>query len=101
LARTAPHFVAARPWSGGSIGHQIVINGFTWNAKTGAGSFHIVNSWRGLPEFDIDLEAVDVTTLVFERSLSPIGEVPPKIGKKVVESVTFIRSAGSTNLYRV
>jgi len=40
-----PGFIAEHPWGGGSVGHQIVINGFTWNKDTQKGTFHIINSW--------------------------------------------------------
>jgi hypothetical protein len=52
-----PGFVGKHPWNGGNVGHQIVINGFTWNQETHEGTFHVVNSWKELPEFDLKTEA--------------------------------------------
>ncbi|MEZ0218044.1 MAG: hypothetical protein ACAH89_12990, partial [Rariglobus sp.] len=52
-----PGFIAAHPWNGGSVGHQIVINGFTWNKETRKGTFRIINSWKELPEFDLTTDA--------------------------------------------
>jgi hypothetical protein len=96
-----PGFIAAHPWDGGKVGHQIVINGFTWNAKTRKGSFHIINSWAELPEFDLSTDAASGGAMVIRQSLSPKGEPPPKVEKVVVSKVTFIRPAGKTNLYEV
>ncbi len=96
-----PGFVAAHPWNGGSVGHQIVINGFTWNRETKQGTFHIINSWEELFEFDLKTEAAQGGALVIEQSLSPRGELPAPTAKEVVKSVTFLRAAGKTNLYEV
>ncbi|MFH1499487.1 MAG: hypothetical protein ABII82_16880 [Verrucomicrobiota bacterium] len=96
-----PGFVAQRPWSGGSVGHQIVVNGFTYDAATGEGSFRIVNSWAELPEFDLSLKAAGGGNLVFEASLSRVGEPPEVVVKEVVQRVTFLKSVGSSNLYEV
>lgn len=94
-------FIAAHPWNGGSVGHQIVINGFTWDESTGKGSFHIVNSWAELPEFDLTTDNAKGGLLVMEQSLSPKGEAPEKVARESVEKITFIKSVGSTNLYEV
>jgi hypothetical protein len=96
-----PGFIAQHPWNGGSVGHQVVINGFTWNKETRSGTFHIINSWNELPEFDLKTESAGGGAMVVEASLSPRGEVPPPSEKEVVKSVTFLRTAGSTNLYEV
>jgi len=96
-----PGFVAAHPWGGGSVGHQIVINGFTWNSETKQGTFHIVNSWNELPEFDLKTEYAKRGVLVIEQSLSPKGEPQPEQEKEIVKSITLIRNAGKTNLYEV
>jgi hypothetical protein len=98
-------FLAARPWSGGDIGHQIVVNGFTWNRETGQGSFHIVNSWAELMEFDLDLKYAGDGALIFEASLSPVGEPPKKEAAaapaEIVEKVALIRPVGSVSLFEV
>jgi len=96
-----PGFVAAHPWNGGSVGHQIVINGFTWNQETKQGTFHIINSWEELFEFDLKTEAAQGGALVIEQSLSPRGEMPAPTAKEVVKTITFLRTAGKTNLYEV
>lgn len=96
-----PGFIASRPWSGGSVGHQIVVNGFTYNRATGEGSFHVVNTWAELPEFDLSLEAAAGGNLVFEASLSRVGEPPEVVTKEVVQRVTFLKSVGNSNLYEV
>ena len=95
-----PGFVGMHPWNGGSVGHQIVINGFTWNRDTHEGTFHIINSWKELPEFDLKTEmargAMDV-----EQSLSPKGEPVEEAVVTQVTKVVLIRSIGKTNLYEV
>ncbi|MBK9990511.1 MAG: hypothetical protein IPP19_07215 [Verrucomicrobia bacterium] len=96
-----PGFIAAHPWSGGSVGHQIVVNGFTWDSATQKGTFHIINSWNELLEFDLNAEDVKAGLLVFEKSLSPIGEVQTESVKEIVQAITFIKSVGATNLYEV
>jgi len=96
-----PGFIAAHPWSGGSVGHQIVVNGFTWDSDTQKGTFHVINSWNELLEFDLSAEDVKAGLLVFEKSLSPIGEVKTETVKEIVKQITFIKSVGSTNLYEV
>jgi hypothetical protein len=96
-----PGFVAAHPWNGGPVGHQIVINGFTWNKDTKQGTFHIINSWQELPQFDLTTEAAQDGVLVIEQSLSPIGEAKVETVKEFVQSITLIKAVGSTNLYEV
>lgn len=100
-----PGFVAAHPWKGGSVGHQIVINGFTWNEATQQGTFHVVNSWAELLEFDLETEATQRGMLVIEQSLSPIGEVVSAAVKaraeEKVQKITLVKAVGSTNLYEV
>jgi hypothetical protein len=61
------------------VGHQIVINGFTWNSETRQGTFHIVNSWAELPEFDLKTEAAKGGALMIQESLCPKGEAPPEV----------------------
>jgi hypothetical protein len=95
-----PGFIAAHPWSGGDVGHQVVINGFTWNKDTQQGTFHIINSWKELPEFDLKTEAA-TGALVIEQSLSPKGEEREKAAKVTIINVTLVSSMGKTNLYRV
>lgn len=94
-------FIAAHPWNGGSVGHQIVVNGFTWNETSQQGTFHVVNSWAELTEFDLSTEAAKRGILVFEQSLSPVGEPQAAAVKEVVQSITFLKAAGTTNLYEV
>lgn len=95
-------FIAAHPWNGGSIGHQIVINGFTWDSATQKGTFHVVNSWAELMEFDVGTDDVKNGLLVFEKSMSPIGEAKEEVVKETVKKITFIKPLGdSSNLYEV
>jgi hypothetical protein len=101
-----PGFIAAHPWNGGNVGHQIVINGFTWNKETRRGTFHIINSWAELPDFDLTTEAAGGGALVIEESLSPIGEVLKEAGsggsgKETVKNIRFIKKVGAVNLYEV
>jgi len=96
-----PGYVASRPWSGGSVGHQIVVNGFTYNSKTREGTFRIVNTWAELPEFDLKLEAAAGGNLVIEASMSPFGEPLEVVAKERVQSVTLIKSVGGSRLYEV
>jgi len=95
-----PQFVAAHEWDGGKEGHAIVVNGFTWNRATGQGSFHIINSWRDLQEFDLTIEAAK-GLLTMQWSLSAKNETEPPAAKEVVDKVVLIRSAGTMNLYDV
>ena len=95
-----PGFVGKHPWSGGNVGHQVVINGFTWNSQTHEGTFHIVNSWKELPEFDLKTEAARGAMEV-EQSLSPKGEPREAVVKTQVTRVTLIKAIGKTNLYEV
>jgi hypothetical protein len=95
-----PGFVAGHPWSGGDVGHQIVINGFTWNSATKSGTFHIINSWKELPEFDLKTEFA-TGAMVIERSLSPKGEAAPETTKLVVTKVILLSSTGKTKLFEV
>jgi hypothetical protein len=95
-----PGFVGKHPWSGGNVGHQIVINGFTWNAETHEGTFHIVNSWKELPEFDLKTEAARGAMNV-EQSLSPKGEPIEASVSTQVTKVTLLKTIGKTNLYEV
>jgi hypothetical protein len=98
-------FLATYPWSGGSVGHQIVVNGFTWNKETNEGTFHVVNSWAELIEFDLNIRYATDGALVFEASLSPVGEVPTKeelaAASEIVQEVTFVKPVGDAKLFAV
>ncbi len=95
-------FLATHPWDGNSkIGHQIVINGFTYNPATKKGTFHIVNSWRSLAEFDVPVESRDEQNFIMEQSLSPKGEPPEQVVKIVASAATLIKTVGKQNLYSV
>ncbi len=98
-----PGYVGRYPWSGGNVGHQIVINGFTHNPRTGAGSFHIINTWADLGRFDLDLKAAGGGALLIQSSVSPKGErvSAAELAKETVKRVTFVRAAGKVNLYEV
>jgi hypothetical protein len=95
-----PGFVGMHPWNGGSVGHQIVVNGFTWNRDTHEGTFHIVNSWKELPEFDLKTDMAK-GAMVVEQSVSPKGEAVEEAVVTKVMKVVLIRSIGKTNLYEV
>ncbi len=95
-----PAFVAAHEWDGGKEGHAIVVNGFTWNRVTGQGSFHIINSWRDLSEFDLSLEAAQ-GLLLMQWSLSAKNEEKPVASNEVVTNIVLLRGAADMNLYQV
>ena len=95
-----PKFIAARGWDGGKEGHAIVINGFTWNHQTNKGSFHIINSWEQLYEFDLPVENA-VNMLAYPRSLTPKGRIEAPDAPEQVQRVTLIRAAGAVNIYEV
>ena len=95
-----PGFVGQHPWNGGKVGHQIVINGFTWNRETRDGTFHIVNSWKELPEFDLKTKAA-AGAMVVELSLSPKGEPAEALERVRITKVTLIKTLGRTSLYQV
>lgn len=98
-------YLAKRQWNGGVVGHQIVVNGFTYNPKDQTGTFHIINSWRELPEFDLKLKDAARGILAFEQSISPYGQVPqssePTTDILQVEAVKLLRSKGDYSLYEV
>lgn len=98
-----PGFVGKYPWNGGNVGHQIVINGFTHDRRTDTGTFHIINSWASLGQFDLELKAAGGGALEIEASLSPKGEVrdAAELSKETVKRVTLVRAAGKVNLYEV
>ncbi len=95
-----PAFVAAHMWDGGKEGHAIVVNGFTWNRLSGEGTFHIINSWRDLSEFDLSVESAK-GLLVMQWSLSAKNEVDAVASKEVVVNVAVLRAAADMNLYEV
>lgn len=95
-------FLATHPFDGNSkIGHQVVINGFTYNAATRKGTFHVINSWRVLSEFDVPVEPRDERNIIMEQSLSPKGEPPEEAVKVTAGAVTLVRPVGKQNLYTV
>jgi hypothetical protein len=95
-------FLATHPFDGNAkIGHQVVINGFTYNPATGKATFHVVNSWRVLPEFDVPVEPKDEPRILMEQSLSPRGEPPEEAVKVVAKSVTQLRPVGTQFLFAV
>ena len=95
-------FLATHRWDGSKkIGHQIVINGFTYNPTTKKGTFHVVNSWRVLAEFDVPVEPRDEKNFIMEQSLSPKGEEPEKPVKVIAGAATLIKPVGKQNLYSV
>ncbi|MEM8868394.1 MAG: hypothetical protein AAGC73_09010 [Verrucomicrobiota bacterium] len=103
-------FIAERIWSGGSIGHQIVVNGFTYNSAKGTGTFHIVNSWSELQQFDLKLRDARGGNIVFEMSMVPYGQVAKKAKKRgkekaatqqVVRSIRLLKTVGDSKLYEV
>ena len=96
-------YLASRIWSGGSVGHQIVVNGFTYDAQNDTGTFHVVNSWSELESFQLKLRDARHGNLIFEYSMSPYGEqiAAQNHSPIVVQSIRLIKSAGSSNLYQV
>jgi hypothetical protein len=95
-----PAFVAAHVWDGGKEGHAIVVNGFTYNKLSGEGTFHIINSWRDLSEFDLPVESAK-GLLTMQWSLSAKNEVEPLPNKEVVVNVVVLRAAPDMSLYEV
>lgn len=95
-------FLATHPFDGNSkIGHQVVINGFTYNPATRKGTFHVVNSWRVLAEFDVPVEKKDEQRIIIEQSLSPRGELPEQAVKVIAGNVTELKAVGKQFLYAV
>lgn len=95
-----PAFVAAHDWDGGKEGHAIVVNGFTWNRLSGEGTFHIINSWKDLSEFDLTVESAK-GLLIMQWSLSVKHEVEAVAAKEVVVSVAVMRAAADMSMYAV
>jgi hypothetical protein len=95
-----PKFIAAHGWDGGKEGHAIVINGFTWNNDTNKGSFHIINSWEQLYEFDLPVENAE-GMLAYPRSLTPKGKIEAPDAPEQVTRVTLLQARGSINIYQV
>lgn len=95
-------FLATHPFDGNSkIGHQVVINGFTYNPATEKGTLHVVNSWRALAEFDVPVEKKDEQRIIIEQSLSPRGELPEQAVKIIAGNVTELKPVGKQFLYAV
>jgi hypothetical protein len=95
-------FLATHPFDGSSkVGHQVVINGFSYNPATQKGTFHVVNSWKVLSEFDVPVEKRDEKRILMEQSLSPRGEPPEEAVKITAGAVTLVRQVGKQNLYAV
>jgi hypothetical protein len=99
-AALPPKFVAAHEWDGGKVGHAIVINGFTYNKDTKQGTFHIINSWNDLQDFDLTTERAR-GLLDMQWSMSAKNEIEPAATKEVVVKVFLIRKAGDVFLYDV
>ena len=80
-----------------------MLNGFTYNPQTRAGTFHVINSWADLWQFDLDLKAAGDDVLRIEASVSPKGETPmaDEPVRATVKRLTLIRTAGKLNLYEV
>ena len=95
-------YLAERQWNGGRVGHQIVINGFTYNHQNQEGTFHVINTWEELPQFDLKLEDAGRGILVMEQSVSPRGQTPDETEQELwVISVSLLREAETYNLYKV
>jgi hypothetical protein len=95
-------FLATHPFDGNSkIGHQVVVNGFTYNPATKKGTFHVVNSWRVLPEFDVPVEPKDEAHFLMEQSLSPRGEPPEQAAKITAGTITKLKPIGAQFLFSV
>ncbi|HWA28914.1 MAG TPA: hypothetical protein VG734_24900 [Lacunisphaera sp.] len=95
-------YLAQHPWEGNNkIGHQVVINGFSYNPTTKKSTFHVVNSWRSLAEFDVTVEARDEKNVLMEQSLAPKGELPEQAEKIVAGAITLVRAVGKQNLYSI
>ncbi|MBI2517014.1 MAG: hypothetical protein HYV95_08865 [Opitutae bacterium] len=94
-------FVATHPFIAGSkkIGHQVVINGFTYNAQTRQGTFHVVNSWRQLAEFDLPVDKTNSKILLIEQSLSPKGQPLDATEKITITKVTQLNAVGKNFLF--
>jgi len=97
LARQLP----ADPANAHAVPYLHAINGFTYNPATKKATFHIVNSWRVLAEFDVPVEARDEQNILMEQSLSPKGELPEQAKKIVAGAVTLLKPVGKQNLYSV
>jgi hypothetical protein len=95
-------FLSTHPWDGNSkVGHQVVLNGFTYNAATGKGTFHVINSWRSLAEFDVAVDNGEERRIAIEQSLSPKGEAPEVLEKIVAGDITELKPVGKQFLYEV
>ena len=67
-------FLATHPWDGAKIGHDVVINGFTFDsADPKKNTFHIINSWRELGEFDVPAWAIYGVLLLLLMYFLPSG----------------------------
>ncbi len=101
LSLPADYLATHRFEGNNKVGHQIVINGFTLNPTTKKATFHIVNSWRVLSEFDITVEPRDERNIQFEQSLAPRGELPEQPPKITAGAITLLKPVGKQNLYSV
>ena len=95
-------FLATHPFDGtAKIGHQVVINGFTYDAASQKGTFHVVNSWKVLAEFDVPVEKQDERRILMEQSLSPRGEPPEQAAKVTAGAIAVLKPVGKQFLYSV
>jgi hypothetical protein len=85
-------FIAVRGWDGnGNVGHAVVVNGFTYDPTDPTkDTFHVINSWKELPEFDMKADRVSEGSFTVLYSLSPRGEVISKEAKDSSDNVTVI-----------
>ena len=95
-------FLATHPWDGAKVGHAVVINGFVLDsADPKKNTFHIINSWRDLAEFDIPADVAAKNVVVIEQSISPKGEIQAAAEQLVVTKVTQLNAVGKQFLFAV
>lgn len=95
-------FLATHPWDGAKEGHAVVINGFTFDsADAKKNTFHIINSWRDLGEFDVPADVAAKNVVVIEESISPKGEVQVAAEPLLIKRVTQLSPVGKQFLFAV
>jgi len=96
-----PELVARlRGWHGDSMGHAVVINGFTYDHRTNNGTFHVINSWDVLQQWDLPVAAAQGYVDVY-FSLSPKGEAIEKAAPLEIQAVKDLGAHGTLHLYAV
>ena len=95
-------FLATHPWDGAKEGHAVVLNGFTFDsADPKKNTFHVINSWRDLGEFDVPADTAAKKVVRIDQSISPKGEVQVAAEQVTIKQITQLNAVGKQFLFSV